>query len=96
VNDQERQYFVNTIKDLEGAKRRWKGAALAAIAGAAFIFVVTGGINMAQRFQTRAIMQQAAAERDRAEMEAEAARERAAAAEAARRQAEAAKAGPRP
>jgi hypothetical protein len=96
MDDQERQYFVNTIKDLERAKLRWKAVALAAIASAAFIFVVTGGINMAQRFQARAMMQQAADERARAEALA---REEAYArqlAEASRRRAEAAKAGPRP
>jgi hypothetical protein len=42
VDDQERQYLVSTIKDLERAKRRWKAVALAAILSAAFIFVFTG------------------------------------------------------
>jgi hypothetical protein len=69
MDDQERQYLVNTIKELERSKRRWKAVALAAIMGAALIFVMTGGINLLQGLRTRALMQQAQAERDRAEME---------------------------
>jgi hypothetical protein len=87
VDDQERQYFVNIVKDLERAKRRWKAVALAAIASAAFIFVFTGGINILQRFQARAMMEQAQRARD----EAERARN---VAELLRQQAEAAKGQP--
>jgi hypothetical protein len=86
MDDQERQYLVNTIKELERSKRRWKATALAAVAGAAFIFVMTGGINLLQGFRTRALMQEAAAERDRAEAESQRALEARQQAEAARQQ----------
>lgn len=60
---------VNAIKDLERAK----AVALAALASAVFIFLITGGINLLQGFRARAMVQQA----EVMTKEAEAQRERA-------------------
>jgi hypothetical protein len=81
MDDAERTYLVETIHSLERSLRRWKLAALAALAGLALAFLFLGAMNVVQGYRAAASLQRARAMEEVARQEAERQRDQARAAE---------------
>jgi hypothetical protein len=88
MDEAERTYLVETIHSLERSLRRWKLAALAALAVLALAFLFLGAMNVVQGYRAGVSLQRARVRAVEAEMQEET-EIQLQQAEAAKRQAEA-------